>query len=86
MEIVIESKRFVFSSLISSVSFWVVEIGSRNRQTVDLKLHEAIWLISPLRLIYAEGFFDGRWLNRYFKGRSFSISCKINRGRPFCVV
>lgn len=76
-------KRFVFSAIVSSVSFRVIEVGKRIRQSVDLKLHETIWITSSFRLVCSEGFHAGRWMNKHFNGQSFSINCKTNRSGPF---
>lgn len=38
MEIIIEAKKFIFSTLLSSISFRVMEERRRVRQTVDFKL------------------------------------------------
>lgn len=83
MEVTIEAKRFVFSSLVSSVLFRVEEIGTKWRQVVDLKLHEGVWIIRSIRLVCDDGFRPGKWMNRYFSGRAFSVNCKSNRAGCF---
>lgn len=83
MEIVIDAKRFIFSPVISLVSFRIVEIGRKGRQSVDLKLQEAIWVISSCREIAFGGFRVRRWMSKIFMGREFTLSCERNRAGLF---
>lgn len=75
--------RFIFSPLISSLSFRIEEIGKKRRETADLKLQEATWVISVCREVAAGGFRVGRWFSKTFKGRQFSLTCKSNRAGMF---
>lgn len=79
MEISIESKSCKFSTIISSVSFRVVEVGRRWSTIVNLKLNETVWDVSFLRTVHVEGFHVGRWQSRKFGGRFLPISCGTNK-------
>lgn len=78
MEVVIEAKKFSFSSIRSSVSFRVIEEGRKIKQAVDLKLQEALWVVNFLRGVFKDGHQPDVWKSRVFSGRSFSASCKAN--------
>lgn len=83
LEIKIEAKSFRFSTILSSISFRVVEEGKRFVQTVDFNLQEALWLISALRNVYSEGHHVGKWKSRFFSGRNFVLTCKSNFAGDF---
>lgn len=83
MEIFIEFKKFVFSTLVSSVLFRVQEVSKKKQETIDLKISEAVWVISALRSISLGGFGTAVWRSRHFLGRRFSISCRRNDAGPF---
>lgn len=83
MEIFIESKIFKFGTILSSVSFRVEKVRRKFAQIVDLKLNEAVWIISFLRSVLVEGYHVGKWSSKSFGGRFLSLSCKANRAGRF---
>lgn len=83
IDIFIEAKRFHFETLISSLSFRIVEAGRKWSATVDLKLCEAVWLVGVLNNLGEEGYRVGKWFKQKFGGRSLLASCKANKAGTF---